>query len=883
VAAHESRSARDIVTVPAWPELEALFHEALARQPGERTAFLAARCAERPELQAQVEAMLRANEEAASALNVSGMAPRPALQPGARFGAYNIAGALGAGGMGEVYRARDMRLGRDVAIKVLPAAFVADADRLARFEREARVLAALNHPNIAAIYGIEDGPAEAGRHVRALVLELVEGETLADRIARGPLPVAEALGLARQFAEALDAAHEKGIVHRDLKPANIKVTPTGTVKVLDFGLAKVISGDGAAALSPTPTLAVAGTVDGVILGTAAYMSPEQARGHATDKRTDIWAFGCVLFEMLTGTSAFAGESVPDTLGRIVTHQPHWEALPSDTPALIGTLLRRCLEKDRQKRIGDVSTVLFALDEAHAPATASGTGSPRASEAGPAYLRSTALWRRVATYSAPALLVGLAVGAGAWLTIRPGPARLVRLAIPSTPATALALSGIDRDLAITPDGSRVVYVGSNGRQLFVRPLDGLEATSLFTGAPRAPFVSPDGQWVSFTDGARALKKVPIGGGPAVSIAPADGGTRGAVWTPDDMIVFATNAAATGLQQVPAAGGPVTVLTRPDRTRGEAEHVWPEVLPGGRAVLFTILPVRLNIDGAQIAVFDRETGRQTVVVRGGSHGHYVETGHLVYAAGGTLRAIAFDPVTLTTRGMPATVVSDVTTGTVGSSPGAVNAVIAGDGTLAYVRGGPALVGPWTLVWVDRQGREMPIGAPPRVYTFPRVSPEGGRIAVRAGDEEDDLWLWDIARMTLTRLTFTPGGDIHPLWTPDGRRLLFGSDREGVRNIFWQAADGTGTVQRVTRSPNVQTPTGLSPDGTRLILDETTPTTGDDIMEVALIGSQPARPARPVALHRTQRRRVFRRALAGLRPSAGRGPRSPHRHADGVDSRR
>jgi serine/threonine-protein kinase len=824
------------MTALPWPELEGLFHEALACAPAERAAFLAERCAGHPERRAQLEAMLRAHDEGASALPSSTGAVPAALAPGTRLGAYQILGSLGAGGMSEVYRARDTRLGRDVAIKVLPPAFVADADRLARFEREARVLAALNHPNIAAIFGIEEGPAEAGRHVRALVLELVEGETLADRIGRGPVCIAEALGIARQIAEALGAAHEKGIVHRDLKPANITVTPGGTVKVLDFGLAKAFATDDGSSQSPTVT--VDRTNPGVIAGTPAYMSPEQARGQALDKRTDLWAFGCILFEMLTGTSAFGGESVPDTLARIVTGQPQWEALPSDTPALIGTLLRRCLQKDRQKRIGDVSTVLFALDEAHASGTASDTRFPQPREAGPAYIRPAALWRRVATYGAPALLAGLAVGAGAWLILRPGPTRLVRLAVSTTPATALALSGIDRDLAITPDGSRVVYVGSNGR-LFVRPLDTLEAASLFTGAPRAPFVSPDGQWVGFTDGARMLMKVPIAGGPAVPIAPADGGTRGAVWTPDDTIVFATNAAATGLQQVPAAGGPVTVLTRPDRTRGEAEHVWPEVLPGGRAVLFTILPVKLNLDGAQIAVFDRETGRQTVVVRGGSHAHYVETGHLVYAAGGTLRAVAFDPATLTTRGMPATVVPDVTTGTAGSSPGAVNAVIAADGTLAYVRGGPALVGPWTLVWVDRQGRETPVGAPPRVYTFPRVSPEGGRIAVRAGDEEDDLWLWDLARRTLTRLTFTPGGDIHPVWTPDGRRLLFGSDREGVRNIFWQAADGTGTVQRLTRSPNVQSPTGLSPDGTRLILDETTPTTGDDIMEVALVGSQPARP--------------------------------------------
>jgi len=814
-----------------WPELEALFHEAVARPPEQRTAWLAERCAGRPELRAQLEAMLRAHAETGSALNPSATVVHAALTAGTRLGAYEIVGPLGAGGMGEVFRARDTRLGRDVAVKVLPAAFVSDADRLGRFEREARMLAALNHPNIGAIYGLEECEVVVSglsRTIRALVLELVEGETLADRLARGSLPVGDALRIARQLAEALEAAHEKGILHRDLKPANIKVTPNGIAKVLDFGLAKVISGDGAALdASHTPTMTVDRTQAGVVAGTPTYMSPEQARGQAVDKRTDIWAFGCVLYEMLTGRPAFAGATISDTIAAILEHEPDVSLLPERLSPVLVRLLQRCLEKDRQKRIADISTALFAFDEAQALSTAI-----------PA--RSTARWQRLAAYGSAAVIAASATAGAVWLAMLPDPPRALRLAIPTTPATALALSGIDRDLAITPDGSRVVYVGNNGRQVFMRPLDGLDATSLFTGAPRAPFVSPDGQWVGFTDGATLLMKAPIAGGPAVLVTPTDGGTRGAVWTPDDMIVFATNAPATGLQQVPAAGGPVTVLTRPDRTRGEVEHVWPEALPGGRAVLFTILPVTLSIDGAQIGVFDRQTGAQRVILRGGSHAQYVETGHLVYAAGGALRAVAFDPVTLQTRGMPVTVIPDVTTGTRGSSPGAVNAVVAGDGTLAYVRGSaPASFGERTLIWVDRQGRETPVGAPPRGYVFPRVSPEGGRIVVRSGDEEDDLWLWDLARRTLTRLTFTPGPDIYPIWTPDGRRVLFGSDREGVRNIFWQEADGTGTVQRVTRSANVQSPNAVSPDGTRLILTETSPTTGDDIMEVALIGSQPARP--------------------------------------------
>ena len=358
-----------------------------------------------------------------------------------------------------------------------------------------------------------------------------------------------------------------------------------------------------------------------------------------DKRSDIWAFGCVLYEMLTGQRAFGGEDVTDTLAFVLTKEPDWDALPPTTPPSVAILLRRCLEKDRRRRISHISTALFAIDEAGA------LGPPARASSAAIAVRPIPLWRRLATYSAPALIAGLAVAGGAvWVATRPVPPRVLRFAITTTPATALAINGLDRDLAITPDGSRVVYVGNNGRELFVRPLDALEPMSLFTGAPRAPFVSPDGLWVGFIDGANVLKKVALSGGPTVTIATLDGNSRGATWTPDDTIVFATNATATGLQQVAAAGGPTTVLTRPDRARGDADHLWPERLPGGRALLFTVLPVTGGVDAAQVAVLDRQTGVQTVVVRGGSHAHYVGSGHLVYAAANTLRAVAFDPVTL-----------------------------------------------------------------------------------------------------------------------------------------------------------------------------------------------------------------------------------------------
>ncbi|MGH9255516.1 MAG: hypothetical protein ACRD3C_13225 [Vicinamibacterales bacterium] len=502
------------------------------------------------------------------------------------------------------------------------------------------------------------------------------------------------------------------------------------------------------------------------------------------------------------------------------------------PPLIGNLLRRSLDKDRRKRIGDIATALFAIDEARALGTATYASSPAIA------VHSVPLWRRWATYSAPALIAGLAVaGGGTWFAMRPEPPRVSRLAIATTPATALTINGVDRDLAITPDGSRVVYVGNNGRELFVRQIETLEPVSLFTGAPRGPFVSPDGQWVGFIDGTSVLKKVAITGGPPVTLATVDGISRGATWTTDDTIVFATNSTTTGLQQIGAAGGPATVLTRPNRAGGDFDHLWPELLPSGRAVLFTIFPLSGGVDAAQVAVFDRQSGTQKVVVRGGSHAHYVRSGHLVYAAANTLRAVAFDPVTLETLGTSVPVAPDVVT--TGASGGAVDAVVAADGTLAYVRGAGAGAGPRTLVWIDRQGLETPIAAPPRTYIYPRISPEGGRVVVSSNDQESDLWLWYLERLTLTRLTFTPGQDLYPVWTPDGRRLIFASDREGAFNLFWQAVDGTGAVERLTRSPNVQFSTAVSPDGTRLIFTETTPATGDDVMQVALTGTHAVTP--------------------------------------------
>ncbi len=808
------------MSAPSWADLEDLFCEALTREPAERAAFLAERCAGRRDLQAEVEALLRAHDGAAGALEVPSVAPESRLKPGERVGPYTVVAELGAGGMGEVYRARDPKLGRDVAIKILPRLFVSEPERLARFEREARVLASLNHPHIGAIYGLEDVDG-----IPALVLELIDGVTLADRLAKGPLPVREALTIATQIADALEAAHEKGIVHRDLKPANVKITSDGMVKVLDFGLAKAAVGS-EAGVTPSPTVTVGATREGAIFGTAAYMSPEQAAGKPADKRSDLWAFGIVLFEMLTARPVFAGETMSHVLAAVLTTEPDWTTLPADTPAPIRTLLRRCLEKDRKRRLESAADARLDIDDALAAPTAEGR----------VVTRPRPLWRRLAVFSAPALVAGVAIASTTtWLATRPASPRVTRTTIANTGTAALTINGLDRDLAITPDGTHVVYVGNGGTQLFVRALDALEPVAIASGQLRGPFVSPDGQWVGFIDGI-ILRKVAITGGPSIALASIDAGSRGATWAPDDTIVFATARPATGLQRVSAAGGTPEVLTRPDRAQGEADHFWPEILPGGGAVLFTIASQTGGLDMAQVAVRDLRTGTHKVLLRGGSHGHYVASGHLVYIAAGTLRAIPFDPTRLETHGTAVPVLPRLAT----TGAGAGDFAVATDGTLVYVDVPGSLgANARTLVWVDRTGKEEPVAAPPRAYEHPRLSPDGTRVALFSNDQEDDLWIWDLGRATLTRLTLPPGQAYFPLWTPNGRRIIFSSNRGGQFNLWWQAADGTGAAERLTTSNNAQFLTGITPDGTAVVYDQGTPTMGRDLLQLALDGTRRVTP--------------------------------------------
>ena len=730
------------------------------------------------------------------------------IGPGSRIGPYEVVALLGEGGMGKVWRAHHSTLNRDDALKVLPDAFASDPERLARFRREAQVLASLNHPNIAHVYGLEQSDG-----VQALVMELVEGSTLADRIAQGPISVDEVLPIAKQIAEALEAAHEQGIIHRDLKPANIKVRPDGTVKVLDFGLAKALEPVSAAGVdataSPTITSPAMMTGVGMLLGTAAYMSPEQAKGRAADKRGDVWAFGCVLYEMMTGRRAFEAEDVSETLAFVMAREPDWSELPSDLPPAIHTLLRRSLEKEPRKRLSNIAAALVLIEEAPS-LTAAARGVPAPVGMMPDVVRSR---RRIPLTTAVAVLVSsAAVGTAMWWATRPAPLRVIRTELTTSGTTALSIGGVDRDVAITPDGTRIIYRGDN--QLIVRALDALEPTVLNgLGTPRGLFVSPDSQWVGFYDGS-LLKKVAITGGSPITLTPIGGAGRGATWGVDGTIVYASTGIQTGLQSVSAAGGNPTVLTTPDRERGEADHVWPEFLPGGRGVLFTITGRATEPTDSQIAVLDLESGTYKVLVRGGSHAHYMPTGHLVYGAGGTLRAMAFDLGPLEVHGTSVPVLENVLT----TGLGAVDFTVAADGTLLYV---PGVLGSSealrSLVLVDRSGQEEAVPAPLRTYAYPRISPDGTRAAFDIRDQDFDIWMWDFARHTLTRLTFDPGQDEYPVWMPDGRRLVFGSGPSNAQNVFWQSADGTGTPTRLTESPNDQDPQTVTPDGKLIIVRE------------------------------------------------------------------
>ena len=659
------------------------------------------------------------------------------LAAGTRLGPYEVTAQIGAGGMGEVYQATDTKLKRQVAIKVLPESVAADVDRLARFQREAEVLASLNHPHIAAIYELEDAEG-----VKALVMELVEGPTLADRIAQGPIPVDEALAIAKQIAEALEEAHEHGIIHRDLKPANVKVREDGTVKVLDFGLAKAYAGDTATGSvssdSQSPTIAQSGTAAGVILGTAAYMSPEQARGKPVDKRADVWAFGVVLYEMLTGKRAFEGEDVSMTLSKVLQLEPDFGAMPSDVPPRVSQTLRVCLRKEWRERASDIHDVRLALEGAFETDV-----SPRVESVEMAQ----PVWRRAMPLALTAV-VAVISSITVW-NLKPTLPQPVSRTVVALHADETILRSAIVPLALSPDGSLMVYSAQKGNdpvRLYLRPMNSLEDQLLSgTDGATSAFFSPDGQWVGFC-AARELRKVPITGGTALSICNIADRGLGASWGADGRIIF-SSVGGSGLMQVSSDGGTPEPLTSPDAGL-EGFHRWPQILPGGHAVLFAISTGSVSARGDSTIVAQQlNTGERKVLLQGGTFPHYVSTGHVVYHRGGTLMAVPFDLDRLEISGSPVPVIEGIRSPVRDGGP---RFAVSRTGTLAYIPGSTEESAS-RMVWVNRQGVAEPLSAPPRNYEFPRVSPDGRRVAAGIAEGEIHVWVYDIRRTTLTRQTF------------------------------------------------------------------------------------------------------------------------------------
>jgi eukaryotic-like serine/threonine-protein kinase len=699
-----------------------------------------------------------------------------ALVVGDKLGPYEIRAPIGAGGMGEVYRARDTRLGRDVAVKVSAAQFTE------RFEREARAIASLNHPNICQLYDV--GP-------NYLVMELVEGPTLAERIKEGAIPLAEALPIASEIADALEAAHEKGIYHRDLKPGNIKIKPDGSVKVLDFGLAKM-GGTPTVDADNSPTLTMAQTEAGVILGTASYMSPEQAKGKPVDQRSDIYAFGAVLYEMLTGARLHRGETTTEILASVIREEPQWDKAPLQ----VRRLLRKCLEKDPQKRLRHIGDVMALIDDAPASVVAQPSIA----------VSRQPLWRIM--WISLACVLAAAAGGVATVFLRPVPPKTVsRFAMALPPGQRVYAAR--PEIAISPDGARLVYAaGPNAlsNQLYLRAMDGLEAHAIpGTEAAYGPFLSPDSQWIGFSQGGK-LKKVALSGGPPVNLADvgAAGGGYGASWGSQSTIAFAPGTGAP-IQQVSDAGGNAQPLTHLEKA--DNSHVFPDLLPNGAGVLFSA-GATANTD--RVAVQSLKTGERRDLFPSGEMARYAPSGHIIFMQGANLMATPFDVRSLKTTGPAVPVVEGVMP---------LQYSFSSTGTLVYIPGSsqaPQL----RLVWVDRKGTEQPIPAPPHNYVMPRISPDGRRVAAGLEEADNEVWLYDLTRDTLTRLTFAAGENIDPAWTPDGQRIVF----KGVGNrLYWQPSDGSGAAEALTDGnlSSNDIPGSFSPDGQAMAIVEATPT--------------------------------------------------------------
>jgi eukaryotic-like serine/threonine-protein kinase len=807
-----------------WQELDRLLDEALDVPKPDRASFLGTRVAD-PDTRAKVERLLL-HADGTEELKPGGafagdfgeelardLDSARELSVGERLGPYEILSLLGAGGMGEVYRALDPVLGRQVAIKVLPAEMSDDPARLMRFEREARMLASLNHPHIAAIYGLE---RHQGRPI--LVLELVEGETLYERLRKGPLALGHAIEIARQIATALEEAHGKGIVHRDLKPANVKVGEHQRIKVLDFGLAKsaALQGPDEEERDPTRT--------GMILGTARYMSPEQARGQSVDKRTDIWAFGCVLYEMLTGKSAFAGSTPSDTLAAVLRSEPDWSLLPPETPPEIERMLERCLRKDLRERQQDIGDVRIEIEEWLDRVPEEGYG-------GVARGRTHWLLSRLAPALVGAAVAGTA--ATAWFLTAERPGFSGRLLAELLPEPGFELHDDYGTTAMpSPDGESIVYVASsNGEHsLWLRPLGEIEARPLAgTAGGQRPFFSPDGRFLSFFAD-RKLKRLSLTDGTTETIAEVGDNPRGAAWLDDRTLIMAPSQTS-GLVRVHAETGRLEPFTQLDLTRDESSHRWPAALPRGLGVLFTVHQEGQTYDEAEIAVTDIAGERQRILFAGGSHARFHETGggrgQVLWARAGRLYATPFDAESWSLLGQPQLVVEGVR---FDPRNGGAQFAVANNGMLVY-RPGPLLPTESRPVWVDRTGRrEAVTAAAPRAYTSPRLSPDGRVLALgiqRSGDH--GLWLLELEGGAMNRLTFAASHS--PVWSRDGQFLVYAAPNPEQLNLFAARARGAAQTWSLGRSELRQYPNSMSPDSRLLIFQERRPATGWDLLTLQL----------------------------------------------------
>jgi serine/threonine-protein kinase len=800
-----------------WPEADDLLDRALALPPEEREAFVRRATTHDRALGYALASIIREAARDDDFLEPGGaltgdfgaevgrsLELQPAahiLTPGSSIEHYEVIELLGRGGMGEVYRARDRRINRDVALKVLLPQFAADPDRLARFRREAQVLAAINHPGIASIYGLAEQDS-----VRALVLEYVDGVTLAERIESGALSVHESIAIARQLAEAIEAAHEAGIIHRDLKPANIilyrgssdRIAPgvPPSLKVLDFGLGKAVG----PMQHDTALQGLTGTSPGILLGTAAYMSPEQARAEAVDERADIWAFGCVVFEMLTGTRAFPGKTAAEVLGNIVEREPAFSLLPEDTPASIRRLLRRSLEKNLPRRLSCMHDAILELDDATLPALEPAVRRPPS----------------VAAFVGAIAAIGIIAALVLQTMRRPEPVAqpVARFAVP-LPAGDRPAIGLQPVLALSPDGRTLVYAAQRGDApaLFRRDLATLEP-SLIAGTEggTSPFFSPDGRWLGFVANGE-LKRISTAGGPAEMIASA-GGEVTATWMADDSIVFSTTATRV-LHRVPASGGTPAALTTLNLARGDRIHLLPQALPGRKssakargndALLFTII----TGSERQVAVLRRDTG-ETSILATGSHGRYLSENRLMFSRDNELWIAPFDTNKLTLTGEPVPLLDGVEH----TADQVAHLDVAADGTMAYLPAGDYEASIRRLTWIDRGGQQAAVGVEARPFVGAALSPDGLRIALAIRDQGDtDIWIATPSRQTVTQLTAEQANETRPVWSPDGQSVVFQSDRAGT-DIYRRDAQGAGPSERLTeQGVQLGGPHSLTPDGRTIL---------------------------------------------------------------------